>query len=194
VTPNSLYPAYVDMQYHSAFGTHHMIIPTLNWNDDAATGGAGSFDAWDSSVAAADSMINSLVDLFAPFFKADTHFDLYTIYTLADAEATPQPRVSKALTQVGTSISTSWSKAVETTFTFRTDTFGIRRLVFLDAPSGNLFDKINQFSTSPEAVDIRDALADEGNGWSARDNGRPETLVQITYTLNDKLRREYGMT
>jgi len=176
MAPNSLFPSYVLLQYTSAFGQHFMTIPTLLWNDTpGATGDAGVFTTWDSVGRSADDMINDLVDAMAVFWKNDTTFDLYTIYTLADAEATPQPRVAKPLTQVGSNVSTSWSKAVETTFMMRTDLFGIRRLVFLDAPSGNLFDKISQFDTSPEALAIL-------------------ILTQITYTLNEKLRKEYGMT
>jgi hypothetical protein len=194
MAPNSLYPAYVLLQYHSAFGTHFMTLPTNAWNDEPVAGGAGTFDSWTSGSRDADAMINDLVDLFVPFFKADTSFDLYSIFTLENAEATPRPRATKQLTQVGTNATTTWSKAVETTFMFRTDLFGIRRLTFLDAPSGGVFDKISTFDTSPEAIAIRDELADESNAWSARDNGRPVVLTQITYTLNEKLRKEYGMT
>jgi hypothetical protein len=194
MAPNSLFPAYVLIQYTTAYGTHFMTLPTLEWMDETSVGGAGRFAVWAGGSVDADEMINNFVDAIAPFWKADTSFNLYTIYTLADAEATPLPRIAKALEQVGTNVTTSWSKAVETTFMMRTDLFGIRRLVFLDAPSGNNFDKISQFDTSPEALAILAELADDGNGWSARDNGKPILLTQITYTLNEKLRKEYGMT
>lgn len=194
MAPNSLFPAFVQVGYHSAFGAHNMILPTLSWTNAASPGGAGEFNTWDASTVDADDMINDLIDLFVPFFKADTSFDHYTIYTLANAEATPLPQAAKQLTQVGTNATTTWSKAVETTFMFRTNLFGLRRLVFLDAPSGGVFDKIDSFSTSPEAIAIRDQFADVTQAWSARDNGRPTILTQITYTLNEKLRKEYGMT
>ena len=194
MAPNSLFPAYVLLQYTTAYSTHFMTLPTLAWNDEVSVGDAGRFDVWAGGSVDADEMVNDLVDLFAPFFLATTSFDLYTIYTLADAEATPQPRIAKQLTQVGTSTSVYWAKAVETTFMFRTDLFGIRRLVFLDSPVPNSFDKISTFDASPEAIAIRDQFADDGQGWSARDNGKPTILTQITYTLNEKLRKEYGMT
>src|SRR5437868_10502678 len=171
MAPNSLFPSYVLLAYHSSYGNHFMTLPTLQWNDvPGASGDAGVFDTWDSVGRSADDMINDLVDLFAPFFKAHVSFDSYTVYTMATAEATPQPRIAKQLTQVGTNVGAFWDKAVETTFMFRTDLFGIRRLVFLDAPSGNQFNKIDSFSTSPEAIAIRDELALDSNGWSARDN------------------------
>jgi hypothetical protein len=67
------------------------------------------------------------------------------------------------------------------------------KLVLLDAPSSNLFDKILAFGASPAAVDIFDQLSDLGNGWAGRDGAKVGVMVQIAYTLNDKLRREYGM-
>lgn len=194
MAPNSLFPAYVLMQYTTAYGVHFMTIPTKTWIDNPSAGGAGEFENWNGDGIDADEMVNDLVDLFAPFFLATTSFDLYTIYTLASAEATPQPRVAKQLTQVGSNVGTYWAKAVETTFMFRTDLFGVRRLVFLDAPAPASFDKISTFDTSPAAIAIRDQFADDSQAWSARDNGKPIILTQITYTLNEKLRKEYGMT
>lgn len=190
---NSLFPAFVNIDYHSAFGAHSMTLPTKAYTGPDGLNPSGTFLAWDSSARDADDMINALVTLFIPFFKADTTFDSYTIYTMADPDASPQPQYAATLGNVGTSIQTAWSKAVQTTFSFRTDLFGQMKLVFLDAPSNNLFDKFSQFDTSPEAVAIRDELADSANAWSARDNGKPTVLVQIAYTLNEKLRREYGM-
>lgn len=191
---NSLFPAFVVLEYHSAFGHHKMTIPTKVYTPPDVTFSAGSFLAWNSSQRDADEMINDLVELMAVFWKTDTTFDSYTIYTMDDPDAAPQPQYAAALGIPGSNSSTSWSKAVQTTFSFRTDLFGQFKLVFLDAPSGNLFDRIDTFSTSPEAIAIRDELADSANAWSARDNGKPVTLVQIAYTLNEKLRREYNMT
>jgi hypothetical protein len=171
-----------------------MTMPTKVWIDNPSPGGTGEFESWSGGGIDADDMVNDLVDLFAPFFKPHVSFDSYAIYTLADAEATPVPRAAKQLTQVGTQAGTYWDKAVETTFMFRTDLFGIRRLTFLDAMAPSSFDKIDTFSTSPEAIAIRDQLADDSQAWSARDNGKPVILSQITYTLNEKLRKEYGMT
>lgn len=195
MAPNSLFPAYVLLSYNSAYGAHFMTLPTLAWDDvSGASGGAGVTETWDSVGRSTDDMVNDLVDLFAPFFKPHVSFKSYTVYTLADAEATPQPRVAKELTQVGTQAGTYWDKAVETTFMMRTTLFGIRRLTFLDAMAPSSFDKIDNFSTSPAANAIMDEMALVSNGWSARDNGRPIFLNQITYTLNEKLRKEYGMT
>lgn len=193
MTANSLYPSYVQIGYHSAFGAHGMTIPTLQWLPTPNVGGSGAFETWAAGTIDAHDMINDLVELFAPFFKPDTTFDSYTIFTLDDPEASPQGRAAATLGIDGTSVQTAWSKAVQTTFSFKTDLFGQMKLVFLDAPSGGLFDKIDQFSTSPEAVAIFAYLNDDTNGFAGRDGGRIDVLSQIAYTLNEKLRREYGM-
>jgi len=190
---NSLFPAFVVIEYHSAFGHHKMTIPTKVYTGSGVGFPAGSFLAWDSSNRDADEMINDLVELLAPFWKVDTTFDSYTIYSMADPEAAPLPEYAAALGIPGSNAGTYWSKAVQTTFSFRTDLFGQFKLVMLDAPAPVSFDRIDTFSTSPEAIAIRDELALSSNAWSARDNGKPITLVQIAYTLNEKLRREYDM-
>lgn len=193
MAPNSLYPSFVKIDYHSAYGSHVMTIPTLQWQATPNVNGAGAFTDWAASTRDADDMINQLVDLMAVFFKDDTTFDLYTIYNMTAPDADPNPVASKALGTAGSNSTTTWSKAVQTTFTFRTALFGIMKLVFLDAPSGGLFDRILSFDASPEAVAIRAALNSSSNGWAGRDGGRIDTLVQIAYTLNEKLRREYNM-
>lgn len=190
---NSLFPAFVNIDYHSAFGAHSMTLPTKVYTGPDGLNPSGTFLAWNSTARDADDMINDLVDLFLPFFKPDTTFDAYTIYTLAEPGAPPQPEYAAALGLDGTSVQTAWSKAVQTTFSFRTDLFGQMKLVFLDAPNNNLWDKISQFDTSPEALAILAELSNSANAWSARDNGKPTVLTQIAYTLNEKLRREYNM-
>lgn len=190
---NSLSPAFVKIDYHSAFGSHTMTIPTKDWNASPSVGGAGAFDDYVGGTVDADAMINALVDLFLPFFKADTTFDVYTIYTQASPTDPAFPVASKAIGSVGTNATTTWSKAVQTTFSIRTDSFGQMKIVFLDAPSGGVFDKVSTFGASPEAVAVMAELADIANGWAGRDGGKPGVLTQIAYTLNEKLRREYNM-
>src|SRR5437868_4488105 len=96
---NSLFPAFVVIDYHSAFGSHKMTIPTKAYTGPGVGFPAGHFLAWDSTDVDADDMINALVELIAPFFKVDTTFDSYTIYTMASAEAAPLPEYAAAQTQ-----------------------------------------------------------------------------------------------
>lgn len=189
---NSLFPAFVKVDYHTLYGVHSMVLPTLEWVPDSALV-AGKFNSWDASAANADDMIQALVALFAPFFLATTTFDLYTIYTLASAGAKPLPVASAPLDIDGSSVSTSWSKAVQKTLTYRTTEFGVLKHVFLDCPSGNNFDRVNAFGAAADVLAILDELSNEGNAWSARDNGRPTSIMQQSTTLNEALRKQYRM-
>jgi hypothetical protein len=189
---NSLYPAYVKLDYHSAYGLHSAILPTRAWSP-GSPGSSGTFDSWNSTPVVAATMIAAMVDLIKPFYLATAGFDLYTIYTLEDEFSPAHPRFSDELTDVGTSTETEWAKAVQTTFSMRTDLFGIAKLVLLDAPAAGGFDRITSFGASPEAQAIVDEFADPDNAWAGRDGGRIDNLIKITYTLNEKLRKEYRM-
>jgi hypothetical protein len=193
MAPNSLYPAFVVIDYHSLWGAHKMTIPTRAWDYSGGTPASGAFADWEEGQKEADVMVNDLVDELAPFFLATTTFDLYTIYTMASATAAPTPVYSAALGIDGTSIETEQAKGVQTTFTFRTDLFGIFKLVLLDAPAAAGFDRILSFDASPAALAVLGEVSALANAWAGRDGGRPNTLVQIAYTLNEKLRREYNM-
>lgn len=193
MTANSLYPSYVKIDYHSIWGTHVMTVPCKQWSGVTSPGGKGQFDSWSGSPKDADDMIKDYVDLLAPFWLASSSFDMYTIYNMSAPDATPDPVAANSLGVAGTSVSVYWAKAVQTTFTIRTDGFGIMRVVMLDAPNPNSFDRIASFSASPEALALVAALANSANGWAGRDGTKPGTLSQIAYTLNEKLRREYNM-
>jgi hypothetical protein len=190
---NSLYPAFVVIDYHSPYGSHKMTLPTREWTDEVSAGGSGTFDAWTSAPRDAHDMVNDLANLIKPFFKPACSFDQYTIYTMSSPTAAPQPVAAQSLGIDGTSAQTAWDKAVQTTFSFRTSDFGTFKLVLLDAPCGNNFDKILSFDASPEAVAIFDYLKSDDEAWAGRDGGHINVMTQIAYTLNEKLRREYGM-
>ena len=193
MTQNSQYPGFVEIFYHTLWGQHSMEVCHHGWNYAGGSPESGEFNTWDDGVVEADVMINDFVDTLLPFFLPTTTFDTYTIYTMADEDADPTPVYAAALDLDGTSIETEWAKAVQTTFTFRTESFNIAKLVLLDTPSAAGFDKILSFGASVEALAILAELSDETNGWSARANSRINTLVQISYTLNETLRRSYRM-
>lgn len=190
---NSLSPAFVRLFYHSEFASHTMTLPTTAWNDVISVGGHGQFDAWSGGGRDADDMIKDLVDKLKAFFDASVIFDNYIIYTKADAEAPELPVTGNSLAVVGTNPAPGWFKAVQATWSFRTTAFGDSKLTLLDAASGDDFDKITNITGITAAEALRDEWQFDGNGWSGRDNNRPTTFVQIAYTLNEKLRREYNM-
>jgi hypothetical protein len=193
MTPNSLFPAFVKIDYHSVWGVHSMVIPTREWSPGAPEDDNGVFTDWLDASRSAVDMITDLVTAFAPFFLATTSFDIFTIYTLASAGAKPLPVSTGELGIDGTSVSTSWDKAVQKTLSFRSEDFGILKLVFLDCPSGNNFDRVNSFDADAASLAILDLLKDNDNGWSARDNSRPNAIIQQATTLNEALRKTYRM-
>jgi hypothetical protein len=190
---NSLYPSFVVMDYHTNYGSHKMTLPCRQWVESAALGGSGSFESWVSGDVDADEMIQELVERLVPFWKAHGEFDLYTIYNYPTEESEPVPVATKAIGLNGTNAGTYWDKAVQTTFTFRTSAFGIMRLVMLDAMAPTSFDKILSFDASPEAVALFDILKSDDWAWAGRDNGHINVMTQISYTLNESLRRKYNM-
>lgn len=190
--PASLFPAFVRVEYQSANAPHVMIIPTTQWNDPG-DGTDGTFDDHLGGAIAADTMVQALVDELAKFFTSGASFTSYTIYTLATTLADPQPRFTEQLTQVGVSISTSWQKAVQLTVTARTTLFQLAKLVLLDAASENTWDRITALPGSGNVFDLWAEWSATTNGWSARGGGRPAAFLQVSKTLNEKLRRQYHM-
>lgn len=185
---NSLYPAYVEINYQSAFGVHQMRLPTRAFNV-----ANNEFSTWSGGVIDATVMIAELVDDMAEFFAPTTEFTDYIIYTLATPTSDAEPVASAPLATPGVSVGTGWSKAIQQTFTFRTTEFGISKLVFLDPVTSNNFDRVTDGSTPAALAALIADWTKETAAWSGRDNARPATFVQIAYTLNEKLRREYRM-
>lgn len=190
---NSLFPSFFKLDYHSPWGAHSMTIPTRQWDDVVIAGGHGAFLDWTDNPRDADDMIKDFVALIAPFWMPDSFFDQYTIYVMDDPDSTPFPVTANSLGTEGTEPNANWAKAVQTTFSFRTADFGQFKLVFLDAPQPASFDKILSFDASPAALAIEAFVSDVENAFSGRDGARPANLVQIAYTLNEKLRKEYNM-
>ena len=193
---NSLFPAFVKIYSHSAYAPHVNIIPTTEYHLPDGSHATGYFERHsDGSAVGAGAMVEELVTDMLPFFKATTVFDNWTVFTMDSPTARPLPVFSAAFDSfVGTSASTTWAKAVEHIFTFRTEAFGIMKLVLLDAPSGNSFDKTLDLGGSGAAFEIASDLSNPDNAWSGRDGSLPLTFLQFTTNINQKLRKSYRMT
>lgn len=187
---NFIGPAWIQIKYHGALAPHTMTIPTLAWNDGADN---GTFDAWVGGTIDATTMITDLVDFMLPFFNSDTVFDNFQIFTQAsDTDPIIPRRSDKFTAKVGTNVSASWAAAVEVIMIARTTLFGIAKLTLLDAVSDNDFTPIT--SLAGRYLDLMSLWADNTQGWSGRDNGRPLTFLKATKNLNQKLRKEYRYT
>lgn len=191
--PNSLFPAFVRLNYHSAAAPHSQTIPTLPWLDVESDGEVGEFETWGASTIDALDMITNLVDELVKFFDALVTYDNFVIFTQEDAEADPVPRASGSFTaKVGTETDAGWGGAVQTTISFRTTLFGLSKLTLLDSASRDDFNPIT-VPVAPYTTLIPEFAA-TFNGWSGQDGGRPATFIRATKTLNEKLRRAYHYT
>lgn len=186
---NFLGPYWVQINYHGAAAPHTMTVPTKNWNPGA---GFGTFDTWASGTIAAETMIEALVDELTAFFNGDTAFDNWVIYKQLLVADQPQPVMSGVFTaMVGTDISGDWAGAVEVMIIARTAAFGLAKLALLDAVSGNDFNPI--LVPTPAIDAVLTEWTSDANGWSGRDNSRPNIFLKATVNLNQKLRKEYRL-
>lgn len=191
MAPNSLSPASVVIDYHSAYAPHKMTIPTLAWFPTSITGDLGSYQAWDSSAIDAEVMIMALIDLLKVFMKTNAAFDNITIYTMATATSPNIPRASKAISVAGTA-TTGDEAAVSRTWNFKTAANGDMKLILLDTPiPATWFNRILPANFSSGEQDVADEIALNSNAWSGRDDTDISTCRSITLDLNDKLQRMY---
>jgi|ERR1041384_612969 hypothetical protein len=193
MAPNSPGPFFVQINYQSEFAPHSMEIPTLNASEAVLDPTSWNFlfpggDTVDVSDAVAD-----FVDLIKTQFPASVSFTNFVLFSKPDPDLPATPVFSGELAAVGTNGTPGWYKAAQLTMTFRTNEFGIWKLVLLDVGTSNNWDKVTVL-TSGEAFDtIRDFVTSNDSWIIGRDGGRPQTFLQIAKTLNEKLRRSYRM-
>lgn len=191
---NSLYPAFVKVNYLSGVAPHVATFPTSEYFLPDLVNVSGHYTPWTGlTTRDADDMIKDLVNKLKARYPVNANFVDYTIYTMDNPTADPVPRYTAALGIAGTDATVNWQKAVQVTMSFRTTAFGASKLVLLDASSDNDFDKITDLTGLTAYQDIVDQWTDVNNAWSGRDGTRPATFTQIAKDLNDKLRRSYRM-
>lgn len=191
----SLYPAFIRLQYASPYGVHTMTIPMRSWNvDPLNVAPNGLFTDWDGIPRDAFTMIDDFTDLLLPFFLATTTFENFQIFTMTSPTAQAVPVSGGVLNKVGTNVSTSWFKAVEQIYTFRTTVASLAKLVFLDVPTNNNFDRNVTVAPASPLEALLTFYRSTDNAFSARVDGRPDVFLQATANINEKLRKEYRMT
>jgi hypothetical protein len=192
---NDLFPGYVAVRYHSQFGNHLQILPTRAWSSTAITGALGSWEGWNAVPIDGEVMVNALIDKFAALFPPDVAYESATVYTIDAPGAGAIPRKAVPLIQVGTlGSSTLTSAAFQANWMFRDDEYALSKLVFLDITPGANFFPVTDTTGITAVNDVIAQWTDIGNAWSTRNGLRPTIFQKITYTLNEKLRKEYGMT
>lgn len=191
---NSLSPAFVRINYTSPYGSHTMTLPSVPYILPDIGHVNGQFDLRGGELSVdADDAVRDFVDVIKIMWTAGTTFQDYVIFTQEDEEAAPLPRFSMPLGIVGTHGGTSWSKAIQNTFTWRTEAFGVFKLVMLDSISSNQFDKQVGVPDATARKAISDYVTDDSSWLSGRDGAQPGTFLQQATTLNEALRKKYGM-
>ena len=95
---NSLFPAYLKINYVSAYAPHVMTIPTLEYAPDT-----GEFHTHtDGTLMDVASLKTLLFDTIKPIFKSTTEFVDWTVYTLAAPGDPALPVFSESLGIAGT--------------------------------------------------------------------------------------------
>lgn len=195
MTEHGLYPSFIKVEYHSTFAPHVMLLPTRQWNPLGGTTGHGGYVAWDDSDRDADGMIIDLITELTKICSDEVDFDNYIIYNVPTPGASPIPVAGddcNALT--GIDGTPGWFKATQFTYTFFDTAFNTVKLVLLDASSNGDFSRRSPGSlTSDESSPSAEFMLDT-NAWSSRAGFRPSVLRSLAVTINDKLRREYGMS
>lgn len=182
-------PSFVRFEYTSSAGIHTMFIPTRAWEPGT---GAGTFLNWTNTQTDAQTMISNMANALKALMHGTSTITRATIFTKAVGQP-PEPRASVTLNAAGTETSTSWRLAVQATMTIRDESFKLFKIVLLDIPAGDNFNKATTFVGLPAWESVFNEVTDANMAWSSRFGARPATLVSITKTLNEKLRRAYRL-
>jgi hypothetical protein len=195
MTVNSLSPAFVKINYTSAYGAHVMTLPSvpLETGVYAPTGYAFDLRGAALPVEVSDAVIE-FIDVIKPYFPSTTTFVDAIVYSQPLPGDVPTPVASFAIGIVGTGASPGWDKATQLTMTFRADDFTLFKLVFLDFQSGGSFAKTTNPAANPGLETLVDYVTADVTWLASRGGGRPATFLQESRTLNEKLRRSYNLT
>ncbi len=193
MTPGSLAPGFVRVDYHSARSPHVMIIGVNEVIDTTVDFADFEVKAWDNSHRNLHDMVVELLTETLPRFPASVHFDGYTYFKKPLPEDNPIFLGSAALTLTGSATTPGWDEATQETILMRDTNGALFKLVLLDFASGNDFNKYKTAATiGVDAIVTKLSLVT--NGWRSRKEGRPSTFIARTATINDKLRKAYRMT
>lgn len=191
---NALFPSYGVVSYNSPWGAHKMTIPTRLWEPGLGTNGFGGYTAWDGvTVNDAEDMWLGFANVLKPFHIPGTTIRDVQIYVKASALSPSVLKTIIPLNIVGTNAAVTQAKAVQQTFNGKSTTFTPYKIVLLDAPVGSNFDKVLTASFSAADLALEGYVTDLTHSFQARAEAPPQGFQSKTLTLNDKLRKEYGM-
>lgn len=187
-------PTFIQLDYTSTYAPHSHQFPAREWNSVPITGGMGSFTNWNGAPRDAEAMIDDLVDDLKELHIPSTTYTLATIFTKPTPDAPSIPVASKALAVVGVSPLVTHSKAIQSTMSMRTTLFHPSKIVLLDVPhDATNFDKQNIGTAGAQYVAVFNQFSGDDNAWCGRDGAQPDTMISLTWNINQALRKQYGM-
>lgn len=189
---NSLYPASIRLDYQTKYGLHSQTIPTAKI---ALDGGVYKFVKEDLTViGAVTTLIQAWVDVLKGFYPSTTSWLGWQAFTYATPTSPAIPFIAGALATSGTNASgnDTNSKATQATYTWRTDEFGIFKIILLDTIVLD-FNKITDVANAGYVAPVHAIVAGANTWMRGRDGGKPQTFLQMSRDLNDKLRESYRM-
>jgi hypothetical protein len=182
---------YIDINYRTAYAFHKMRVSTC---PIVGVGPSAVFDpGGGADVILLSDGIGDFIDLLAPLVPASTQYNDFLAWRVPDGGGRPQPVFSDSLGTVGTNVLTHiWDKATIVTWTWRTDLFGIMKLVQLDYPVGG-FDAVTDLTGLTAQENLNNYVTNPIHWVRGQDHGVPAAFQQISQTLDEKLRRAYHM-
>lgn len=196
MTVNSLSPAFVKINYTSPFGNHVQTIPSVPLITGVVavpTNVEFQLRGLEIPVEVSDAVID-FVTLQAAMFPPTVNFVDCTVYSQPTPTDVPTPVASFALGIAGSNSADNFGlKATQGTMTMRADDFTLFKLVWLDYVV-ETWEKISSPAAYTGLSDIVDYVKADASWLASRGGGKPQTFLQLTSTLNEKLRREYNMT
>lgn len=192
---NSLFPAFIKLAYHSAYGAHSGLLAVREWSSTPLVplNALGSFTNWAGFPCDGQEMVEDLTAALAAWNPATVVYDSATLYTMDSETAPAIPRAVLPLAVVGTNGTPGWSKATMRTWFFRDEEWSPVKIVQMDGASANNFDPTTDITGNVPAETLVGAFTSTSWAWASRNGLRPKTFHKTIVDLNDKSRAEYGM-
>lgn len=189
MTRNDPGPDYVQFFSHSAFGVHVQQLSTTPFDV-----GASTFNKHSGGTIDAQTMFNDLVDKILSFYPNTFAYDTWRVFSKPDPGDVPLLVAAGQFTsKIGTGTGVGWDKATQLTISALGATGTKGRLVLLDAGTNDDWDGVFTLPGSGSLFDTFTEWSNVDRGWRTRGNERPQTFLEMSKTLNEKLRREYRM-
>lgn len=191
---NLLYPTSGQIEYTGIQGTHVMTVPMTTWSPVSSGHPMGTCTAWDGSEKDVADFFDEYTDLWKVFLDNTASILSATVFTYASPGAPARPRETVTYTgKVGTGGTVI--PAAQQTISFKTSEYGAFRVVLLDSVVTSSFQPKKALISPADDKEIAlvNYIKADANCIQGRDGHQVTVYRGITYTLNEKLRKEYRL-